>query len=335
MDDNTTMIAGTFAPAVVAPKPPRTRNAPWLGIGVSGEWDDYRDALKAAELDFHVVQRQLFYEAERSLSSTGVPVSYNEPAPMFANVRSNDGKLLGCVTPQYHVVQNEDAFKILEPFLAAGGIITHAGMTEQGLVFMVASLGMNTIMGDEFEFDIMCCNSFNARFPLSVIMTPMRIVCQNMYRKLMGNGDCLLRVRHMSKAPERLAMASKAVSSIGTYMSAFDATCHEAASHSLPPATLEHLVNMLFPYPKPGGEREMTSRERVDYLRGVFMDEYYDASDNVKYHGTGMGFINAYFDFLSHRDPGKLMPGSWDDRKLSQLVSGDVVKTKLIQEALR
>lgn len=330
MDDITT--TGT---SVISTSPaPRTRVAPWLGIGVSGEWDDYRDALHAAELDFEVEQKQLFYETERGLGSTGVAMVYNEPAPMFANLRGTDGKLLGCVTPQYRVIQNEEAFKILEPFTAAGGIITHAGMTEQGLVFMVARMGAGTILGDGYEFDVMCCNSFNARFPLSLVMTPMRIICQNMYRKLMGNHDCLLRVRHMSKASDRLRAASRAVSGIGSYTSAFQLTLEQARSNAISAPQLNDMVEYLFPYPKPGGERETTSRERVDYMRAMFIEEYYNAPDNVKFHGTGMGFLNAYFDFLTHRDPGKLMPGSWDDRRLSQLVSGDVVKTKLIQEAI-
>lgn len=314
----------------------RTREAPWLGIGVSGEWDDYREALRAAELDFEVEQKQLYWNRDSYAmgSGTGMPITISEPAPMFANVRKTDGRLLGCVTPQYHVVQNIDAFKILEPLTAAGGIITHAGMTEQGLVFMVMRMGSNLVLGDFYEFDVMCCNSFNTRFPLSLVMTPMRIICQNMYRKLMGGRDCLLRVRHMSKAPDRLKMAARAVGGIGSYMTAFGLTLEQARSNRISAPQLKDMVEYLFPYPKPGGERELMSRERIDAMRTEFVEKYYNASDNVKFHGTGMGFLNAYFDYLTHRDPGKVMPGSWDDRRFSQLVAGDVVKTRLIQEAI-
>lgn len=305
------------------------RQAPWCGIGVKGEWDDYRDALAASQLDFGVSQEQLFWERD-----LGSGISINEPAPMFANVRDIDKKALGYVSNQYGVVQNRDAFALLEPFTKAGGIITNAGMTEQGLCFMVLRMRNAQFLGDDYNFDVMCCNSFNTMFPLSLIMVPTRIICQNMYRRLMGNHDSLLTLRHCSNADNRLKMASAAVGTIGSYVNAFGLSLERAQHKRLLQSETMDLVELLFPYPKPGGAREQTSRERVDYLRGEFMDKYYDAPDNRKFHGTGMGFLNAYYDFLSHRDPGKNMPGSWEDRRLSGLVSGTVVKDKLVKKAM-
>ena len=40
----------------------RTRNVPWVGIGAKGEWDDYREALRAAGLDFNVYAQDVFWE---------------------------------------------------------------------------------------------------------------------------------------------------------------------------------------------------------------------------------------------------------------------------------
>ena len=76
------------------------------------------------------------------------------------------------------------------------------------------------------------------------------------------------------------------------------------------------------------------SKERVDQIRQEFMDVYYNAPDNQKFHGTSMGFVNAYYDYLSHRNPTKLMPGNWSHRRLSGLVSGNDVKTKLFKEVM-
>ena len=95
------------------------------------------------------------------------------------------------------------------------------------------------------------------------------------------------------------------------------------------------ILPVLFPYPKPGGEREQTSKAKVDAMREEFVDRYYCASDNRKFHGRAIGFLNAYYDWLSHRDPRKNMPGSWNDRKLSGIVSGNDVKTKVINMVKR
>lgn len=306
-----------------------SRQAPWVGIGTKGEWKDYRDALMDSGLDFTVRQEQLYWNKD-----VGSGVSMAEEAPMFANVRNRDDKALGYVSNGYGVVQNEDAFALLEPFTDAGGIITNAGMTEQGLCFMVLHMQQQEFLGDTYNFDVMCCNSFNTMFPLSLIMVPTRIICQNMYRRLMGNNDALLKLRHGINAESRLKMASAAVGAIGSYTSAFGLTLEQANNNKLSSSDVENMVALLFPYPKPGGAREHTSRERIDYLRSEFMDKYYNASDNWKYHGTGMGFLNAYYDFLSHRDPGKNMPGSWEDRRLSSLVSGNIIKDKLIHKSI-
>ena len=327
MADTTLMQSGNTS---------RLREAPWVGIGVKGHWTDYRDALDAANLGFHVEQKDMFWQKD-VLPNKFTPgifnatVTVNEPTPMFANVRSDTMEALGYVTKQYGVIQNEDAFALLDPFTAAGGIITNAGMTEQGLCFMVLRMYNEEFLGDNYDFDVMCCNSFNTQFPLSLIMVPTRIICQNMYRRLMGSNDSILHLRHKSQADSRLKAANAAVGAIGSYVSAFGYSLEQAAYKQLGTGDTAHLIELLFPYPKPGGKQEQTSKDRVDQMRTEFYNVYYEAPDNRKFHGTGMGFLNAYYDFLSHRDPGKNMPGEWKDRRLSALVSGSSVNTKLIE----
>lgn len=313
----------------------RRREAPWVGIGVKGLWSDYREALYDAQLDFNVVAKDAKVEIDLD-PSWGQTISYETVPGVQVNVVEGSNKILGCVSSSYGIVQNEQAFSLLEPFTRLGGLITNAGMTEQGLVFMVLRMRKETIAGDEWDFDVMCTNSFNGMFPCALMMVPTRIICQNMYRSLMGGrSDSLLHVRHGSMAQQRLTAASKVTGNVMTYVSAFSATLGNARNKSLRRNELQYdILPMIFPYPKPDGERYQMSKERVDRLRQEFMDRYYDAPDNRKFHGTGLGFINAYYDYLSHRDPGKCMPGNWEDRRLSGLVSGNDVKVSAIKAAM-
>lgn len=322
------------------------REAPWIGIGVQGQWDDYREALRAAQLDFDVEAKDALVELPTQMPnngtlpavfSTGVidPVHYEKVPGVQVNVMKDSNKILGCVSKQYGIIQNDQAFKLLEPFTAAGGVITNAGMTEQGLAFMVLRMRQANILGDDYDFDVMCTNSFNGAFACGLIVVPTRIICQNMYRKLMGNHDSMLNIRHGRMAPDRLKAANNATGKMLTFQAAFEAELQKADGKGLPAYRIkQHILPILFPYPKPGGIREQMSRERVDQMREEFMDCYYDAPDNIKFQGSAMGFINAYYDYLSHRNPGKMMPGDWSHRRLSGLVSGDVVKTKAIKLAM-
>lgn len=315
----------------------RQREAPWIGIGVQGKWQDYRSAMQAAELDFNVEARPAKVEIVDPYGTgfgTSI-VNYTDVPGVQVNVCSDDQRILGCVSKQYGIVQNEQAFSLLEPFTDAGGVITNAGMTEQGLAFMVLRIRQQMIAGDDWDFDVMCTNSFNGAFPCALMMVPTRIICQNMYRSLMGGrADSLLHVRHGSLADKKISAAKSVTGNVLRYITAFSMELGVLASSRMMKDKLENdLLPMLFPYPKPGGDREQMSRERIDRLREEFLDVFYDAPDNRKFHGSGLGFVNAYYDYLSHRNPTKNMPGLWEHRRLSGLVSGNDVKYKVIKAA--
>lgn len=304
----------------------RRRVAPWVGIGVSGRWDNSADALHAAELDFIVRQEQLFWQ----LDDNGI--IYNEKAPMYGNVRSTDNQLLGCVTPQYKIIQNTDAFALLDPFLGNDGIITHAGMTEDGLCFMVAEVQNRTIGGEEYTINLMATNSFNTKYPCQIIMTPVRIICQNMYRKLVP--DRIFATKHTITANDKLkAIASGNV--VEKKVLAFTDVIEFAQGKAMSAAKLNLLISMLFPYPKEGGPRETTFKLKADEQRQKFLDQYYDAPDNRCHHDTAFGFINAYYDYLSHREAVRNTSVAWADRRLSGMVSEDDIKPSLLKEVMR
>lgn len=307
-----------------------TRRAPWIGCGTTGYWTDYRDAMIAGGLDFYVIGQDAWTN-HANMWGTQQPV--HVPG-IQVNMKAGSDEVMGVVSNNYGIVQNEDAFSMLEPFTQAGGVIRAAGQTVQGLQFMVMTLEQTNIMGDVYDVDIMATNSFNGAFPCAIIMVPTRIVCQNMYRKLLGNAENVLRFRHGSHVEERMGMAKQAAGNVLAYMDAFKLQLEKAYDHKLNAYDINKLIELLFPYPKPGGKQEATSREKVDLLREDFHAKYYLAEDNANFLGTGMGFINAYYDYLSHRTPTKNMQSSWADRRLSGLVSGNDVKQAVLKSVL-
>lgn len=307
------------------------RVAPWLGVGVQGRWDNSREALAAAGLDFEVRQEKLFWQrADKEMPQ----YVYNEQVPMFANVRNTDDKLLGCVTPQYKIIQNRDAFSLIDPFVnGGGGVITNVGMTEDGLAFMVARMQVAKSIGMEpYEINLMLTNSFNTKYPCQIIMTPVRIYCQNMYRKLVN--DRVFLAKHTSTANERLIQIAQG-NALDKKVLAFASVveCYQGKHMSI--RQLDTLIAMLFPYPKEGGPREQTYRLKMDEQRQRFKDVYFDAEDNRKWQDTAFGFVNAYFDYLSHRPQTREMSMPWADRRLSGLVSGNDINMAAIYEAGR
>jgi hypothetical protein len=308
---------------------------PWLGIGVHGEWDNFEDALHASDLFFDVVPRDAKVEIYDPLGTGfGESIVYYENVPgVQVNIQFDNNRILGCVSNQYGIIQNYDAFSLLQPFTDAGAIIKHAGMTEQGLCFMIAEWNNFTITGDEYKLYIMCTNSFNGSYPCGLILTPVRIFCQNMYRKLLK--DNLINVRHMSLAQERITSAKVNTDKIVSYVSDFSEILGHANDIVLNAKNQKKLVALAFPYPKDKeAERYQSSVERIDRIREEFNDTYMQASDIRKYAGTAAQFIHAWFDYLSHGDQQRKTAGSWEHKRFSRLVSGEVNMVP-VKEALK
>ena len=309
------------------------RVAPWLGIGAKGEWGSSLEALQAAGLDFEVRQERLFWQREEK-NPVGISIVYNEKVPMFANIRNDDDKLLGCVTPQYRIIQNRDAFSLIDPFVQGNnGVITNAGMTEDGLAFMVARVQVERIIGNEpYEIDLMATNSFNTKYPCQIILTPIRIYCQNMYRRLVN--DRVFLAKHTTAANERLLEIAKG-NAVEKKVLAFKNVIESYQGKHMDRHQLSALIAMLFPYPKEGGVRELTYRAKADEQRQMFEDRYFDAPDNRVHQDTAFGFVNAYFDYLSHREASRETAMAWADRRLSGLISGNDVNIGAIREAMK
>jgi len=324
----------------------RTRNVPWVGIGAKGEWDDYKEALRAAGLDFNVYAQDVFWERPDGFTLDEIMASPDpnafagypsimERVPVVANVRGDTNQQLGVVTPRYRIVQNRDAFKIMEQVVRSGGVITNAGMTQQGLCFMVARMMTTSYNGEDYELNIMCTNSFNGAFPLALIITPVRIICQNMYKGLMASRENVVRFRHETNIGDRLDRAYDIVGYLNDFDHQLNAQLVQLAMAQMGKAEYDKLLGMVFPYPKPGGVREATSVAKVDALREMFTADYFGAPDNDPWTDTVFGFVNAYYDYLSHAGNTKNMRGSWDDKRLSKLVSGDMVDKHVIKEAIK
>ena len=302
----------------------RTRQAPWLGCGTTGEWRNFEDALHYGGLDYLVEQVDAW--DDRGNRVPGILVNRN----------TTTHEIVGVTSQQYGVVQNFDAFSLLEPFTKSGGIIEHAGMTAQGMCFMVMRVPSMAFgfQGDDFDFYVCAMNSFNTRFPLALIITPIRVYCQNMFRNLLKQGDSLLVIKHGRFANDRILSVSKANELMLGYQNGFVHQLTSAATTIITQQRLNNFVEHMLPMVEesPKKPRAKQTNERIEMLRQEFIDDYYHAPDNIKYEGTSLGILNAYYDWTSHHEPIR-NTANYNDTRFSNLLSGTGVSRKLIELA--
>lgn len=300
---------------------PNTRLLPWIGAGISGTWSDPIEALHDADLDYKVVQEPAY-----TIDNVEIP-------GVIANRRYDNGEILGVVTPRYGVVQNTDAFSLLNPFCSTG-VIEHVGMTHQGMVFMVMRTTLNFgFNGDEFELFVCAMNSFNAMFPLALIITPVRVVCQNMFRKLIKNDTAML-IKHGKFAADRIISVNAANTLLVNYRETFQEALTDSYSTYRFPSELDNFTVKMFPFTPEDSKhpRAKQTNERIKDLREEFVNDYYYASDNVKYRDSKLGIINAYYDWITHHVPMRVC-SNFEDTRLGNLMNGTAVNTKLLKGA--
>ncbi len=303
----------------------RTRETPWLGCGTSGSWTDIDEALHDSGQLYEVEQVNAYDDMGHQIPG------------VLVNRRIDTHEIMGATSDRYGVIQNTEGFAMLDPFIKADGVIEHCGMTEQGMVFMVLRMPAQAFgfAGDDFDMYVCAMNSFNTRFPMAVIITPIRVFCQNMFRKLMTRSDTVLCIKHGRLAGSRMLAATKVTSLLADYTHDFKGYLDVASTTPRSSSEIMDFVEHMFPLVPVDAEhpRAASSNERVELLRQRFMDDYYDAPDNRKYKGTKLGLLNAYYDWVSHSDPTKMLPGSYEQRRFSNLMLGTAVKPKLIRNA--
>jgi phage/plasmid-like protein (TIGR03299 family) len=175
---------------------------PWHGLGTPLTADDLYDwpsACIKAGLDWEVESVPLVTaDTHAKVSHVGIR-------------RKSDGRVLGVVGPRYAPLQNHDAFKWFQPFLAAKEAALHtAGSLKQGSrVWVLAKMNRDPLViasGDEVEKFILLSHGHDGSLAIRVGFTPIRVVCANTLALAHGaDASKLIRVKHTRDVLENLA----------------------------------------------------------------------------------------------------------------------------------
>ena len=155
---------------------------PWHGLGKRVPNDvSPEQMLKAANLDWSVSKKQLFF------NSDGGPV----PTKAQALVRSTDNKVLTVVSDNWNPVQNLEAFEFFNDFVHAGDMEMHtAGSLKGGkMVWAMAQIkdSFTLFGGDKVEGYLLFSNPHEFGRSIDVRFTPVRVVCNNTLTLALGS----------------------------------------------------------------------------------------------------------------------------------------------------
>jgi len=219
----------------------------------------------------------------------------------LATTRTVDDRVqvLGVVGTGYEVVQNVDAFGLLDDLAGEGGArFETAGVLRDGSrVFATMKLpeGVSVAGVDRHEVYVAVATSHDGSLALTAMVTPVRVVCQNTLTYAIGRADRVYRIRHTASAPARMAEARAVLGVAHRYAAAFAAHADRLCTLRLGRFDVDAMLAKLWP-----DEGADTTRRRHEEARSMVLG-IYDCSPTVgEFTGTGWGFLQSVSEYVEH-----------------------------------
>lgn len=149
-------------------------------------------------------------------------------------VRTDTGKELGSVGRSYTVLQNEDAFRALEPLVEEGVVrLETGGVLRSGAdIWMLGRFAIERfgpVVREVFAGEVvpycLFTNNHSGRRTACVTLTPIRVVCANTLGFAERRGDVgtdrMIKVSHTGDAPKKMVEAAESL--LGALVKRFEA----------------------------------------------------------------------------------------------------------------
>lgn len=271
------------------------RTTTWHAIGKSiEECRNMDEVLRLSGLDYKVEKRPV-YMGTCWDDETGTIEIPNR----FVTVRTSDNHPYDVISDQFEIIQNREAFDFVD-YMGEDIQYEKAGETKGGMVYIIGKLPEVDILGDAFTPHVIFRNGFTGKVKITAAICPLRVVCQNQFNFAFKNTNNTVTIRHVRNAPQKMEEAREILRVAANYMQEISRMAETYAGKKLSPKALEWVLNMMFPISEDGNMNAF-AKNRMEVARAQFTNAY-NADDNANFRGTAWGMINAYTDFMTHRD---------------------------------
>lgn len=267
------------------------RNMPaWHGLGVTVKGLlTAKEAVKTAHLDWEVKLGTLHTDGGELVN--GWARTY----------RADDGRTLGVVgDDRYTIIQNERAFSWFDEVIGKGqAVYDTAGALGQGeRVWIQAVLeGQLFVNGqDEISQNVLLINSHDGSKALTVMLTPIRVVCQNTLSLAIRGSKTShqIKIRHTEKWEVKQNEAQRVLGLTAAYYEDLKGLIELLAATPMNKDGMVKFTRELLPEPKTG-EASTRLENRRDEIVSLFDRGTGNVGENR------FDALNAVTEFASHR----------------------------------
>lgn len=284
-----------------------TRTTTWNKIGTPiSKANTVEEALNIANLNYTVEKVPVFLE-----NGLKVPGA-------FATKKVGTDDTFGMVGEKYEIVQNLEAFNFVDTLLPEGMKFIKAGETPK-MVYIIASLPDTYILNDKVTPYLIFQNSHCGKSTLKATITPLRIICQNQFNWAFRKASNKISIRHTRSAKEKLETAKDILVHNSEYLDQFKLEAEKLATTKITKNQLDTIIQTTFPILPEANTKSITNTEEK---RERFLLAY-NAEDNQNFKGTAWGLVNAYSDFITHKELQKETISAMENHFIKTTLKGE------------
>ena len=285
-----------------------TRTATWTNIGSNiRKASTVQEALELSGLNYTVEKVPVYLD-----NGLQVPGA-------FCTKREDSDITYGVVGSQFEIVQNIEGFDFINNMIPEGLKFLKAGENKK-FIYIIAQLPSIDVLGDEVAPHIIFQNSHSGSTTLKATIAPLRIVCENQFNMTFKKANNKISLRHTKSIKGRLHTAQEVLIQSSEYLSEFQKSALLMAQKKVSKSQVDDLMDKIF-YIKE--EFTPTQVRRVEEKRDKFLKAY-QAEDNQNFIGTQWGLVNAYTDFVTHKELRKDTPQALENHFIKSTLKGSI-----------
>src|SRR6266446_3388621 len=224
------------------------RKVPWHQTGVILEEPPKTidEALVASGLDWEVEKTGIYVPKARPTALR----EFQEVEDYFAIRRMDTGAILGVVGGRYEPLQNIQAFQFLDILSGSEMHFETAGSINIGRkVWVLANLpDYIEVGGDLTNCYVLISNGHDGKNAVQILMTPIRVVCQNTLSLAISKAKRAFALRHTGDPMARLHEARRTLKLTVDYYEQFKQVGDKLALQNIKQdKVLDILVETLYP----------------------------------------------------------------------------------------
>lgn len=164
-----------------------------------------------------------------------------------AQVRSDNGSVIGITSPSYEVFQNENLKGLILPLVEEGLLeVTNIGYLNKGSkVFIQAQMTTDyRIVGEDHRGSLTLLNSHDGSSTLASGVTDTRVICSNTFASAMT--DLSTRIRHNSEMHVKALEITETINFVNEGMRKFSESAELLSAKRCDTETLDSLLAYAF-----------------------------------------------------------------------------------------